>query len=520
MSHSALCTDRHSSKVRAISARVRYFYDRNEGYRIYHGSTNSTRAAAFERSRVVDTSSLSDVLAIDHQRKLAVVEPNVPMDSLVRASLSHGLLPPVVPEFPGITVGGAFAGTAGESSSFKYGFFDRTADFIEIVLADGQVRVAALKQQNGELFEAAAGSFGTMGVITAVGVRLRKAQTHVEVTYHSLYTVSDALDRITQLTQANRATAVDFVDGIVYARDKIVVIAGRLENRPTGVKTRVKVQTFTRPTDPWFYLHAEKQFRTAGRQYSDPRPEYVPLMDYLFRYDRGSFWMAKYGFRYFCMPLNRVTRFLLDQNVRTRCMYRGLHASGMASQYVIQDVAVPMNSLALLLDFVHEQYGFFPLWLCPLRFKDKQAFMPRALLKSAEPTGSIDTDNGIMMMNVGIWGPGPKDWPAFVASNRALEQKVQALGGSKWLYANTYYTEDEFWEVYDKERYDAVRAKYNVNGLPNVYEKVKNDLVGKHSGPRRPRICPQSRIWGKRPFCGVYGAYRMLRGGDYLIKKQ
>lgn len=41
------------------------------------------------------------------------------MDALVEATVKHGLVPPVVPEFPGITVGGAYNGTGGESSSFR-----------------------------------------------------------------------------------------------------------------------------------------------------------------------------------------------------------------------------------------------------------------------------------------------------------------------------------------------------------------------------------------------------------------
>lgn len=73
---------------------------------------------------MVDTSAMSRVLKIDTERKTALVEPNVPMDSLVEATLRHGLIPPVVMEFPGITVGGGFAGTSGESSSFRYSFFD------------------------------------------------------------------------------------------------------------------------------------------------------------------------------------------------------------------------------------------------------------------------------------------------------------------------------------------------------------------------------------------------------------
>ena len=46
--------------------------------------------------------------------KTALVEPNVPMDRLVAATLQCGLIPPVVMEFPAITVGGGFTGTAGE----------------------------------------------------------------------------------------------------------------------------------------------------------------------------------------------------------------------------------------------------------------------------------------------------------------------------------------------------------------------------------------------------------------------
>ena len=67
---------------------------------------------------MVDSSSLSHVLKVDMERKTATVEPNVPMDRLVEEILKYGLVPPVVMEFPGITVGGGYAGTSGESSSY------------------------------------------------------------------------------------------------------------------------------------------------------------------------------------------------------------------------------------------------------------------------------------------------------------------------------------------------------------------------------------------------------------------
>lgn len=69
--------------------------------------------------RAVDISTLRNVLAVDQVKRTVLVEPNVAMDSLVEATLPHGLVPPVVMEFPGITAGGGFAGTGGESSSCK-----------------------------------------------------------------------------------------------------------------------------------------------------------------------------------------------------------------------------------------------------------------------------------------------------------------------------------------------------------------------------------------------------------------
>jgi delta24-sterol reductase len=109
----------HETAVATIAAHVRQFYDRKEPFRIYHGSTNSTRQSRVQRDKMIDTSSLSHILKVDVERMTVLVEPNVPMDCLVESTLQHGLIPPVVMEFPGITVGGGFAGTSGESSSYK-----------------------------------------------------------------------------------------------------------------------------------------------------------------------------------------------------------------------------------------------------------------------------------------------------------------------------------------------------------------------------------------------------------------
>ncbi|KAH0391010.1 FAD-binding domain-containing protein, partial [Aureobasidium melanogenum] len=130
--------NQHNIAVNNLSTRVAEFHSNKQKFRISHGSTNSTRQTS-KGPHVLDVSALNKVLKVDVDRKIAYVEPNVPMDRLVEATLPYGLVPPVVMEFPGITAGGGYAGTAGESSSFKHGFFNHTIESVEMILATGEV---------------------------------------------------------------------------------------------------------------------------------------------------------------------------------------------------------------------------------------------------------------------------------------------------------------------------------------------------------------------------------------------
>ena len=78
--HSSI--DSHSRAVDSISASIRSFYERKEKFRIFHGSTNSTRHAS-KGSKLVNTSSLSHVLEVDPRTRTAKVESSVPEDRVV-----------------------------------------------------------------------------------------------------------------------------------------------------------------------------------------------------------------------------------------------------------------------------------------------------------------------------------------------------------------------------------------------------------------------------------------------------
>ncbi|KAB5513138.1 hypothetical protein GE09DRAFT_1295367 [Coniochaeta sp. 2T2.1] len=502
----------HEETVVAVASRLRRFYERKQPYRIYHGSTTSTRPSQRHRDNTVDTSSLNRVLDIDVSKKTALVEPNVPMDALVAATLKAGLVPLVVMEFPGITVGGGFSGTSGESSSCRHGPFEATINWIEIVLPNGDIANASRTTgEKADLFWGAASAFGTLGVVTLLEVQLRDAKPYVQLTYslHDRVDVANA-----RIREEIAKDSVDYVNAIVLSKDGTVVCSGRLSDRlPEGTKP----QRFTRSTDPWFYIHARGLQKSLRSSPSAETTEYIPLADYLFRYDRGGFWTAEYSFRYFLTPFNCITRFLLDPLMHTRTLGRAMHHSGLAGFYLAQDVGVPFHKVPEFADWIHDTLNIYPLWLCPLQVARDTPDARHGL--HAEFADIDPGSDASLFMDFGIWGPlrssGRRD---IVGQNRLLEMKVRELGGKKCLYAHTYYTEEEFWAHYDRKSYDNVRAKYGADWMPSVYDKVKVDVEAEDRELEKWMPWLTALFWSIWPLRGLYGVLMTLLGSDYLLK--
>lgn len=499
--------EEHKLAVSTVATRVRYFYGAKKPFRIYHGSTSSTRPSQHWKDNTVDVSSLSNVLGVDTQKKVALVEPNVPMDKFVDTTMRYGLVAPVIMEFPGITVGGGFAGSSGESGSFRYGLFERTVNWIEIVLGNGDT-LNASSSENSDLFYGAASSFGTLGVTTLLEVQLIDAKPFVALTYHLVDGISSALQI---LNEAGADPYTNYLDGILFAKDKGVVCVGHMVDAP-GRDHRV--ERFTRSTDPWFYIRAKKLLPTLKQ---GPFTDYVPLADYLFRYDRGAFWGGAYAFQYFVTPFNRITRWALDWFMHTRVMYHALHKSGISKQIVVQDMGVPYESADEFAHHIDSSIGCYPLWLCPVSQQGIHKTAPRGLWFQRE---AYDDQNSDTLLNFGIWCFGPKDRSEFVEMNRNLEHKVTDLKGLKCLYAHAYYTEDEFWSIYDKERYDKLRMKYHATHLPTVYDKVKVDTSAEEKAIQESwKAWLLAIFWSIWPLSGFYGVLHTLLRSNYLLRR-
>ncbi|KAL9090582.1 MAG: hypothetical protein Q9159_001926 [Coniocarpon cinnabarinum] len=490
----------HEKAVERIAVSVKDFNARNEPFRIFHGSTNSTRQGLQDRTNVVDISELCRIISIDAESRLALVEPNVPMDRLIETTLKHELVPPVVMEFPGITVGGGYAGTGGESSSFKYGFFNETVNRAEFILGNGDI-VLATANDYADLLHGASGAVGSLGITTMLEVQLIAAKEFVKTTYYPVRSVKEAIEK---LEAASSNHSLDYLDGILFRPDYGAIVTGEMTN---GCPAGVHIQTFSHPSDPWYYLHVRESCSRAEA----PVTDYIPLAEYLFRYDRGGFWVGESAFEYFKFPFTRFTRWWLDDFLHTRMLYEALHGSNQSRDYVVQDVAMPFFKAVEFIDYTTNTFDIWPLWLCPLRQARTPTFHPHALARTGD--GKVP----YLLLNVGLWGFGPKNHDTFIAQNLELERKLPDFGAMKWLYAHTYYTQDEFWKIYDKSWYDNLREKYHSNSLPNVWQKVTIDPQVQQMALQTSWSSWLLQLW---PLGGLWGLVKAIQSQQYQLARR
>ncbi len=488
----------HLKKIERLQEEMRACYQqrgKEEKVSLRYGSghSNTTRSKSYKESaRQIDFRNFDQVIQIDEDKRIAIVEPRVTMEKLVDATLSHGLIPCVVPEFKGITVGGAIMGGAAESSSHRWGTFNDGCSSFKVLCGDGRILTAS-SQENADLFYGIAGSYGSLGVLLSAEIHLVPAKEFVHVSYRLFSDIVEAIEYLQKLI--NSALAPEFIDGLVFSSDLAVIIEGRLQTKE-GVANLPRFSSKSSCSE-WYYQHVQK---IAQEAHLDRYEEAIALQEYLFRYDRGAFWMGAYLFRFPILARfigqgilklwrtreerfseeevqtlhqlpcpNAFVRFLAQPVMSSQRLWSLLHKAEkwVQDRVIIQDLCIPANKAVSFLRDILNDPGTYPLWLCPIKgTKKPQIFAPHLLTKDSK----ID-----YFINVGIYG-----LPSYYASireiTRRLEQKTKAYGGRKVLYSRSQYTQKEFWEIYFHEAYDALRKKTAASGiLHEITDKVLSE---------------------------------------------
>lgn len=415
--------------------------------------------------------NLNKVLEINTKEGFIVVEPGITMEALVDSTLPFNLVPPVIPEFKGITVGGAINGAALESSSHLFGQFNDGCMSYEILTADGQI-ITASPDTNKELYYGIAGSYGTLGILLSVKIQLIQAKPWMKLRFEQFKLPEEAIDFLTKLHQSKEPPAV--MEAIVFPQKTVVIFGSPISAEDAKKLPKHRLSKYF---DPWFYSHVDQidQF---------PQEEAIPFRDYLFRHDRGAFWMGGYGlypsmlFRYlahkwckipwmkprFCTPKNPglLFRLLFGKLTSSKTLYRSLHGNNedwFKKHFVIQDYYLPQEGAKKLVVNVLNRYKITPLWICPIRSTTTEQLFSPHLNKTDQ-----------LLFDIGVYGIPDQTNAEDVV--KELEDMTHQLNGKKMFYCSTYISKEQFWNLYPQNTYLALRKKYAAEIMPDITEKV------------------------------------------------
>ncbi len=435
----------HAARCKALAANLG---SGDQAVCLAKDSSNLFRDRTREARRKLDVRQFRRVLGVDAALGVVDAEAMVPYDELADACLAQGLMPAVVPELKSITLGGAVAGVGIEASSHRYGLVHESVSEIEVLCGDGRVRLCTPHNEHSDLFFGFPNSYGTLGYAVRIRARAVPVRPYVRLE-HLRFSGAGAL--LEEMERRCTDGDADFIEAVMFAPDRGYLSLGRFcDSAP---------QTSDYTFEHIYYRSIEEK-----------REDTLKVRDFLWRWDTDWFWCSKNLFAQNPFVRRLYGRSRLGSRTYTKIMRWNSRMKftrlfdrlrGMHCESVIQDVDVPIGRGAAFFDFYAHNIGIWPLWLCPI---GPQADAPRYTLYPMRNEWYV---------NFGFWDvirTRQSHLPGHF--NRLIEKELGKLGGIKSLYSDSYYTEDEFRSIYGGEAYQALKAKYDPQGVfPDLYAK-------------------------------------------------
>ena len=414
-------------------------------------TSNLFRYRSEENKKKLSVDEFSGVLAIDADAGVADVLGMTTYEDFVEETVKAGFMPAVVPELKTITVGGAITGVGIEASSFKFGLVHESMRELEVILPDGRIVIATADNEFRDLFFGFPNSYGTLGYILRVKVDVIKIKPFVRVEHTPFSTPEEFFSVLNNTClEARLSSSYDFIEGVMFSESEFVLSkAVFTENAPYTSN----------------YKFMKKYFESLKKEQVD----FLSVKDFIWRWDTDWFWCSKHFGMY-----NKVLRFLFGKFMLRSSVYWKLRnfshkskvfryvssLSKKKTESVVQDVEIPVQNATQFVKFFNKEIGILPVWICPTMARSTHTKFDLYMM-----------DPLTLYINFGFWDVVPtKEADGFF--NRKIEKKVRELNGKKSLYSTSFYEEDEFWQLYNKEKYDVLKFLYDPEGrTKNLYEK-------------------------------------------------
>lgn len=418
--------------------------------RLKKDTSNLFRDRVAGETQELSVRDFNHLLEADPENQTLTAEGMITYEDFVDAALPHGLMPPVVPQLKSITLGGALAGVGIESTSFRRGLTHEPVIEADVLIADGSVITCRPDNEHSDLYYALPNSYGTLGYALRVKVQAVPVKPYVHI-HHRKYTDAErffaAIDK-----RIRSGNDIDFLDGSVYGPKACYLTEGRFLDD-------------VRHTSDYTYMNI------YYRSIRDGFDDYLTIRDYLWRWDTDWFWCSKNLYAQNPLirrlagqrRLNSVTYTkIMRWNSKWDIMRRLNALAGYRCESVIQDIDIPIDRAGEFLDFLFQEIGVLPIWICPVATSERSPNFPLFPLRS-------DTN----YINFGFWdSTKTRERRPQGYLNRKIERKTAELGGIKSLYSDIYFEEDEFWGVYNREEYFRIKRNYDPDGkFLNLYDK-------------------------------------------------
>ena len=137
------------------------------------GGNSYGDAAMNDESIVLDLTRMNRILAWDPENGRLKVEPGVTLQRVWEYTIEDGWWVPVATGTAKITIGGGAAMNVHGKNAWKIGTFGDHIYEFELMLPSGEVKTCN-REQNSDLFFAAIGGFGMLGVFTSLTLHLKR----------------------------------------------------------------------------------------------------------------------------------------------------------------------------------------------------------------------------------------------------------------------------------------------------------------------------------------------------------
>lgn len=458
----------HETLVEQIQNRVKQGYKNKQKMCTARKpwKTMSLRVADYKASCVQIPVNLKNILSVDIAHKIIRVEPLVTMGDITNFLIPKGYALAVHPEMEDLTIGGLCMGAGIETTSHKHGFLFETIEAIEIVIADGSF-IRATRTQHADLFHALPWSHGTLGFMVAVELKIVPVKPYMRLEYIPCHSQEAFCNQFQKLAEADNPPA--YLEALVYSPEKSIILCGETADL-SELKPGMTINRINRWYKKWFYTHAET-FLTTG-----PHVEFIPLRHYFHRHTPSVFFQLKelipfansawyrYLFAWMGAPkVSLIKKFTYTPGLRKQAMFNR----------VTQDIISPLTDLDEFLDFSHQHFSIYPLWICPVRLfhnTNYEGFLRNPATEDTQATSQLFVDVGIYGIPKAVMEK--KSWN-MIDISRKLEALTRDKAGYHLLYADIFMVREEFEEMFNHHHYKAMRKKYHAEDVfPDVYEKI------------------------------------------------